>query len=168
MTALQMVFLVTAAGTLGAAMLVVTVRNLFHAALWLVATLFGVAIIFALLEADFLVVAQVALYIGAISILIIFAVMLTQDIMQTAAAQANRQWLLSAAVAIVFFLGLWLILRQLPSFSQSPAGSVPSDSLPRLGQAMVAPDQFALPFEVASVLLVATMVGSILLARDKK
>jgi len=167
MTAQQIAFLVAAAGTLGSALLVATVRNLFHAALWLVVTLFGVAVVFALLEADFLVVAQVALYIGAIAILIIFAVMLTQNIMQTAAAQANRQWLLSAAVAVVFFLGLWLILRQMPGFNQLPAGSVPPDSLPRLGQAMVAPDQFVLPFEVASVLLVAAMVGSILVARDK-
>lgn len=168
MTVLQIVFLFIAAGTLAAAGLVVTVRNLFHAALWLVVTLFGVAIIFALLEANFLVAAQVALYIGAISILIIFAVMLTQGIMHTDTIQINRQAGLSAVVALGFFLGLWLILMQLPNFNQLSTVSVPADSLQQLGQAMVAPDQYALPFEVAAVLLLAAMVGSIMLARDKK
>jgi NADH:ubiquinone oxidoreductase subunit 6 (subunit J) len=168
MTVLQIVFLFIAAGTLAAAALVVTVRNLFHAALWLVVTLFGVAVIFALLEANFLVAAQVALYIGAISILIIFAVMLTQGIMHTDTIQINRQAGLSAVVALGFFLGLWLILMQLPNFNQLSTVSVPADSLQQLGQAMVAPDQYALPFEVAAVLLLAAMVGSIMLARDKK
>jgi NADH-quinone oxidoreductase subunit J len=168
MTALQIVFLLTSALTLLAAILAVMVRNLFHAALWLIVTFFGVAIIFALLEANFLAAAQVALYIGAISILIIFAVMLTQNIMRSTQPQGNEQWALSLGVALVVFICLAYTLLQVPQFQVYPQAAVPADSLPRLGQAMVDPAQFALVFEVASVLLLAAMVGSIMVARDKK
>jgi NADH-quinone oxidoreductase subunit J len=168
MTALQIVFLLTAGLTLLTAALVVMTRNLFHAALWLVVTLFGVAVIFALLEANFLVAAQVALYIGAISILIIFAVMLTQNIMKYTMPQGNQQWPIAMGVAIVTFVCLAFTLQQVPQFALAPQAAVPADSLNRLGQAMVDPTQFALVFEVASVLLLAAFVGSIMVARDRK
>jgi NADH-quinone oxidoreductase subunit J len=170
MTALQIVFLLTAGLTLLTATLVVMVRNLFHAALWLVVTLFGVAVIFALLEASFLVAAQVALYIGAIAILIIFAVMLTQNIMKYTMPQGNQQWPLGLGVAVVAFVCLAYTLQQVPQFNVLPpdAKDAIASSLPRLGQAMVDPGQFMLVFEVASVLLLAAMVGSIMVARDRK
>jgi len=168
MTALQITFLLTAGVTLLAAALVVMVRNLFHAALWLVVTLFGVAIIFALLEANFLVAAQVALYIGAIAMLIIFAVMLTQNIMKYTVPQGNQQWPIGLGVAVVTFICLAYTLQQVPHFAMGSEVAVPADSLARLGQAMVDPAQFALVFEVASVLLLASMVGSIMVARDRK
>lgn len=169
MTALQIAFLLTAGVTLLSAALVVMVRNLFHAALWLVVTLFSVAVIFALLEANFLVAAQVALYIGAIAILIIFAVMLTQNIMKYTMPQGNQQWPIGLGVAIVTFVCLVIVLQQVPQFAAvGPQAAVPADSLTLLGQAMVDPGQFALVFEVASVLLLAAMVGSIMVARDRK
>jgi len=74
----QIFFLIVAAATLIFALRVVTTGNLVHAALWLVATLSGVAVVFALLQASFLAVVQVVVYIGAIAILFIFAVMLTR------------------------------------------------------------------------------------------
>ena len=168
MTALQIAFLLTSAVTLAAAALVVMGRNLFHSALWLVVTLFGVAVLFALLEASFLVAAQVALYIGAISILIIFAVMLTQNIMRYTLPQGNQQWGVSLVVAGLTFLSLAYLVLQVPHFAILAEDPVPADALPRLGLAMVDPAQFALVFEVASVLLLAAMVGSIMVARDNK
>ncbi len=80
MTALQIIFILVAARTLGAGLMVVTARNLIHSALWLVLALFGVAVLYVLLEAGFLAVVQVVVYIGAIAILIIFAIMLTRKI----------------------------------------------------------------------------------------
>ncbi len=81
-TSLQVLFLAVAAVTLFSALMVVTTRKIMHAAMWLVLTLLGVAILFALLESRFFVVVQVIVYIGAIAILIIFAVMLTRRVMQ--------------------------------------------------------------------------------------
>jgi NADH-quinone oxidoreductase subunit J len=78
MTGEQITFLVVALFTLGSGFMVVTTGNLVHAALWLVSTLFGVAVTYAVLDAAFLAVVQVVVYIGAIAILFIFAVMLPQ------------------------------------------------------------------------------------------
>ena len=165
---MQVAFLITSAVILLAAFMVVTTRNLFHAALWLIVALFGVAVVFVLLDAGFLAIAQVALYIGAIAILIIFAIMLTRGVMQHDLPQGNRQWPLGAFIAAAVFLGLWLMLMQAPQFNQLPVTAVPADSLAILGQAMVDPGQYALPFEVASVMLLAAMVGAIMIAREKK
>src|SRR5258708_6497209 len=103
MTPLQFIFLVTGAAILIAAFMVVVARNLVHAALWLIVSLFGVAVLFVLLEAEFLAAVQVVLYIGAIAILIIFAIMLTRRVMQDTGPQTNRQWWLGALIALALF-----------------------------------------------------------------
>ena len=100
MTAEQIIFLIVAGVTLASALLVVTTRNLVHAALWLVATLFGVAIIYAILNAGFIAVVQVVVYIGAIAILFIFAVMLTRRELRDNTPQLNRNWWSGALVAV--------------------------------------------------------------------
>ena len=74
MDASQVIFILSAALIIASALMVVTTRNLIHAALWLISTLFGVAVLFVLLEASFLAVVQVVVYIGAIAIMFIFAV----------------------------------------------------------------------------------------------
>jgi len=91
MTPLQLIFLFTGAAILISAVMVVVAHNLVHAALWLVVSLFGVAVLFVLLEAGFLAAVQVVLYIGAIAILIIFAIMLTRRVMQDSGPQTNQQ-----------------------------------------------------------------------------
>ena len=109
MTPIQFIFIVLAAITLGAAFMVVTSRNLVHAAIWLIVTLFGVACFFVLLNAGFLAVAQVIIYIGAIAILLIFAIMLTRRVAQDSGPQINANWVLAALVAILLFGGLvWM------------------------------------------------------------
>ena len=105
MTGEQIIFLVVALATLGSGFMVVTTRNLVHAALWLVATLFGVAVVFALLDAGFLAVVQVVVYIGAIAILFIFAVMLTRKDMRDQGPQMNRNWWIGALRSVLTFGG---------------------------------------------------------------
>ena len=166
MTALQIIFLVTAAAMVIASLMVVTARNLVHAALWLIVSLFTVAIVFVLLEAGFLAAVQVVLYIGAIAILIIFAVMLTRRVMQDIGPQYNSQWWLGLIIAAVLFGGLMVIL---PTVVYPVANAaVPENSLQTLGFALVDMNQYALPFEVASVLLLVAMIGSIVVAGDRK
>ncbi|HPS41947.1 MAG TPA: NADH-quinone oxidoreductase subunit J, partial [Anaerolineaceae bacterium] len=79
MTLMQVIFLANALVTIFAALMMVTSRKLIHAALWLVLCLFGVAAVFGMLEASFITIVQIIVYIGAIAILILFAVMLTQN-----------------------------------------------------------------------------------------
>ena len=166
MTAMQIIFLITGAILLAASTMVVTARNLVHAALWLIVSLFTVAILFALLEAGFLAAVQVVLYIGAIAILIIFAIMLTRRVMQDSGPQTNTQWWLGGLIALALFGALWFIL---PSVVYPLANaSVPDNSLKTLGFALVDMNQYALPFEVASVLLLVALIGSIVVAGDRK
>src|SRR5262249_17617754 len=96
-------FLIFAVLSLGGALGVVTSRNLIHGALYLIVSLFGGAGFFVLLSAPFIAVVQVLVYIGAIAILIIFAVMLTRS-MTGMRELFNRQWWLSAIVGLLLFL----------------------------------------------------------------
>ena len=169
MTPEQILFLIVAFVTLAAALCTVTVRNLVHSALWLVLTLFGVAVFFVLLNAGFLAVAQVVVYIGAIAILIIFAIMLTQGVAKVNRPQLNANWGWVAVLSLVFCASLTWVLAGWGSFSaQAPDLSPKLDSLRQLGEALVAPNAFVLPFEVASVLLLAALIGAIIVAFDKK
>lgn len=169
MTPLQVVFIVTALIVLGAAFMVVTTRILVRAALWLVLTLFGVAILFALLEAGFLAVVQVVIYIGAIAILFIFAVMLTRKVMEDSGSQTNNNWWIAALGSVLLFAGLvWLITNWGGAAIQAPSLSDDSDFISKLGTSLVSPNQYVLPFEVASILLVAALIGAIVVAWDRK
>jgi NADH-quinone oxidoreductase subunit J len=169
MTADKIIFLVCAALILGSAVMVVTTRKLIHAALWLVAVLFGVAILYAVLQAGFLAVVQVVVYIGAIAILFIFAVMLTRREMLDKGAQTRSNWWLPALLGLLILTGLGTMILNQPGFGRTaveiPAGV---DTLRNLGTALVSPDAFVLPFEVASILLLAALVGSVYIASEKK
>ncbi len=167
MALIQIVFLIIAAISLAAAVQVVSSRNLVHAALWLIVTLFGVAVMYAILEAGFLAVVQVVVYIGAIAILIIFAVMLTRRVMTDSGPTHNPTWWLALVSALVLLGGLLALILQVPAFAQAgPTGLPPADSgLADLGTSLVDVNRFLLPFEVASVLLLAALIGAMAVAR---
>jgi len=169
MTGIQIIFLITAAVILGSAVMVVISRNLIHAALWLIVTLFGVAVLYAVLNAGFLAVVQVVIYIGAIAILFIFAVMLTRADLRDRAPQLNAGWWLNLILAVVTFGGLIWLFRTWSGFSATSA-DIPAgfDGVARLGDALISPDAFLMPFEVASVLLLAALVGAVYVAFSRK
>jgi NADH-quinone oxidoreductase subunit J len=169
MTAEQIIFLITAAVILPAAVMVVTVRNLLHAALWLVVTLFGVAVLYALLQANFLAVVQVVVYIGAIAILFIFAVMLTRRDAMEKDRQTRSNWWIPALMGMVVMSGLVVLILSVPGVGRS-AAEMPAgvDSVRALGTALVSPDAYVLPFEVASVLMLAALVGAVYVATVEK
>jgi NADH-quinone oxidoreductase subunit J len=169
MTTEQIIFLIVAGATLFSGLMVVTTQNLVHAALWLVATLFGVAVIYAILNAGFIAVVQVVVYIGAIAILFIFAVMLTRKDMRDSGQQLNRGWWSGALVAILTFGGLATLFQSWSGISKT-AAAIPSgfDAVAQLGDQLTSPDAYVLPFEVASVLLLAAMVGAVYVAFNRK
>jgi len=169
MTGEQIIFILVALFTLGSGFMVVTTRNLVHAALWLVSTLFGVAVTFALLNASFLAVVQVVVYIGAIAILFIFAVMLTRKDMRDQGPQTNRNWWVGVLLSVLTFAGLFFLLQGWNGLSKT-ASAIPVgfDAISELGNALISPDAYVLPFEVASVLLVAALVGAVYVAFNRK
>jgi NADH-quinone oxidoreductase subunit J len=169
MDLMQVAFFIFAVITLLAAFLVVTAKSLIHSALWLIVSLFGIGVMYVFLDAGFFAVAQVLIYIGAITILIIFAVMLTRKDLRDAVPQQTANWLLAALVAVFLFIGLFFVLSSWSSFITSkPALTAGSTTISDLGQALVSPNAYLLPFELASVLLVAAMIGAIYVSLIKK
>lgn len=169
----QMVFWVLAVGGVGSALLVVHARNVFHGALFLVVTFLAVAGIFVLLNAEFLAVVQVLIYAGAISMLIIFAIMVTRDV-QTGNAPSKIQPLaltLGALLvaALVFTIAnagwaLWQDAGLAPGTEEAIRGVL--GNTPQLLAGLLL-KEFALPFEVASVVLLAAVIGALALVRER-
>jgi NADH-quinone oxidoreductase subunit J len=150
--------------TLGAAIAVVTTRNILHSAFYLILAFVGVAAIYVMLEAPFIAVVQVLVYIGAIAILIVFAIMLTRRLMSKEMEQQNTQWIPSALGAAVLFLVLgWIVYSTSWPVQESVA---PADPISLLGQELLT--TYLVPFEIASVLLLAALVGAILIGREKE
>ena len=167
MTLLQILFLLTALVTFAAAFRVVTSPRMIHAGLWLILALAGVAVLLVLLDAGFLAVVQVLVYIGAIAILIIFALMLTRHVMGESGSQVNQLWWAAAVAALLLFIGLAFAFSITPSVA-TLAPALPADqtaNLEDLGRSLVDINRYVLPFEVASILLLAAMVGAIYIAR---
>ena len=169
MTVSLIVFLIVALITLGSALMVVIARNLVHSALWLVLTLFGVAILFGLLQAGFLAVVQVVIYIGAIAILIIFAIMLTRRIASDTGPRFNENWGWAAAISLMMFAVLVWVIVSWPGFHvQAQPLDARFEPVVELGKALVSPNGYVLPFELASVLLLAALIGAIVIAWERK
>lgn len=150
--------------TLGAAVAVVTNKNILHSAYFLILAFVGVAMIYVMLEAPFIAVVQVLVYIGAIAILIVFAIMLTRRLMSKDMEQQNKQWIPSALGALALFVVLgWIVYTAGWPVHE---GALPADPISQLGQDLLT--TYIVPFEIASVLLLAALVGAILIGREKE
>ncbi len=163
--ALQVIFIIVSLFTLVSALMVVLHRNLFISALFLVASFFGVAVIYLLLEAEFLAVAQILIYIGAIATLIVFAIMLSRGMMTGRTSPYNAQAVWAGLGSVVLGLVLLYVVAfrvQWPVVEQE----VPPDAIEQLGRALVGP--YVIPFEVASVLLLAALIGAVMIARERE
>ncbi len=173
----RIIFLAVSLLTLASALAVVLDRNLFHAALAMMVTFLGVAGLYVTLDAGFLAAAQLMIYIGAISILIIFAIMLTRRMMQAQEAPFNSQPGLGLFTAVSSFILITAVITRywpttpdanvlLATKTEVPA-SVLQQSITTLGEALVSStgiNAYVLPFEITSVLLLAALIGSIIIA----
>ncbi|HEY3281215.1 MAG TPA: NADH-quinone oxidoreductase subunit J [Armatimonadota bacterium] len=172
-TVADAVALLLALVVLGTAVAVVTLRNLFHCALLLGLSFFAVAGLYLMLQAEFLAVAQVLVYVGAITLLILFAVMLTQRVAGEPVTLGNRQKLLSAMACIALFSSVlsmematpWRVTGALVAQAAPTGGAAPGLTWD-LGTQLLT--SYLIPFEVASVLLLAALVGAIVLAKEDR
>jgi NAD(P)H-quinone oxidoreductase subunit 6 len=157
------IFYIVAAFTVWAAGVVVLGKNIVRAAVALIFSFCGMAALYVLLDAEFLAAVQVLIYVGGITILLLFAIMLTSWISATGVRVVNDQVLLSAIAAIGLCVGLvYAATRGIDAVATPP--QLP-ETAPFLGRALLT--TYALPFEVVSVLLLAAMVGAIVLARKE-
>lgn len=172
-TVVQVAFGLVAALIVGAAVMVVTVRNVIHAALWLIASFFGVAALYMLLEAEFIAVVQVLVYVGAISILILFAIMLTRQVTGEGVRQLTSRWWVSLIVAAALFAAVivptvinhqWNIPATPPAAEGAPPEALSGPA--ELGRGFVF--EYMIQFQVAGVLLTVALIGAIVIAFEER
>jgi NADH-quinone oxidoreductase subunit J len=158
------VFVCAAALALFGAIMMVTRRDSIHAALWLIVAFFSLAAIYLTLNAQFIAVAQVIVYAGAIMMLIIFVIMLIH--LETGFAYGTRlsgPKAVGAVIAVVFFLEIAAAVLTVRSGPGRAAGAGSSGTVADFGMALYG--KYLFPLEIASVLLLVGIVGAVVLAR---
>ena len=147
---------------IGAAVLAVTFRNVFHCALALGLLFLFSSALFVLLNADFLAVVQVLIYVGAVVVLFIFAIVLTEKLTSADIRQTNEQKTVAALLSLLFLVVLGIVFAQTPW----PRGGNPAaeGSIYIIGRQLLS--DYLEPFEVASVLLLAALVGAIVCGKE--
>jgi NADH-quinone oxidoreductase subunit J len=154
-----LVFIVLAVLVIGGGLGVVVTRNVVHAALSLLVSLIAVAGIYLVLFAEFLALVQVLIYGGAIIIVLLFAIMLTRNSEYPRIAD-NKQWPL-AAIASLAFLGVLIPSFLINRVEDTSAQNVP---LSNIGESLFT--TWAVPFEIASLVLLVALIGAIIIARS--
>ena len=173
---IDVAFWVIALSAIGSSIAVVQTRDLFRAALFLAAAFLSIAGLFVMLRAEFLAVVQVLIYVGAISVLIVFAVLTTRDVEHGNPSNMLR---IPAAILALLFLVVasltmlntdWNLLSNSDAAAMAQSGVEGSESgdrvanpIPRIAELLLR--DYVLVFEVASVLLLATIVGALALVR---
>jgi NADH-quinone oxidoreductase subunit J len=157
--AVVIAFYVLAALTLLSALMIAVVRDLVHAVLFLILSFIGVAGLYLTLSADFVAVVQILIYAGAISVLMLFAILLTPR-----SARDNSGVSYSAPIAVIAGLvGATIIFVALKTEWATVDGDRFDTTAAAIGEALL--DPFVLPFEIASIVLMVAMIGAIILVR---
>ncbi len=162
------IFYLLAAFTLVSAVLAVTTRQIFRAAIFLLFTLIGVAGLYFWMQYDFIAAVQIVVYVGGITVLIIFSIFLTQQAGDLLPKQKMGRQLFAALAA---FCGFALVMLQV--YQHTFIGNTMQALQPtvaNIGNKMLGVDDdgYALPFEVVSILLLAALVGCIVIALRSK
>ncbi len=142
------------------AVMTVTLKNIFHCALSLVMALLAIAGIYIYLDAEFLAIIQILIFVGAIMTLIIFAIMLTFKITDKNLRQHNEQRNLSLFISgalAVFLIFVFSFFKSAPS-----TGALNYPELSDIGKELLT--KYALPFEVVSVILLAALIGAVVIS----
>ena len=158
-----LLFYAVAALTIGSALIVALSRNIVYSAFALLGAFMGVAGLYVLLAADFVAVVQVLVYVGGILVLTIFAVMLTHRVsdVQVSNRSVGRGWALGIVALVVLVLGRAVLSAK---WARAPEATVGPTTY-GIGNAFLT--EYVLPFELASVVLLAALVGAIVLSRKE-
>ncbi len=164
---MSLAFWIAAVLTIAGGLAATLLKNLVHCALAVTAAFAGLAFLFLELDAQFVGFVQILVYIGAVAILIVFAIMLTRG-SETAAHEKgvfSRNWFAGLVVAAAVFAVLgWAILRAAPALpGRTPA---PDVTVHQIGEALIS--GYVLPLEVVALLLTATLIGAVIVAMHEK
>ncbi len=160
---LTVAFWIMAVVMIAAALAVVFIRNVFRAALMLIVCFIAVAGIYITLSADFLAAVQILVYVGAISVLIILAIMMTREFQK--GNQANKLQLPVAIIAAAL-LGIMIYAVTASPWRLSPDAPLTPTTGP-LATTLFSQNGYILPVEIGAVLLLAAIIGAIVITREK-
>jgi NADH-quinone oxidoreductase subunit J len=158
-------FWIVAALTIAGGLAAMLLKNLVHCALSLTAAFAGLALLFLQLDAQFAGFAQILVYIGAVAILIVFAILLTRSSETPVEGVFSRTWLAGLAVAATVFAVLgWAVLQAAPGLpGPSPA---PAVTVQQIGEVLMG--RYVLPLEIVALLLTAALLGAVVVAMHEK
>ena len=157
----DLIFLLLAGVMLGSALLVVVGRDIIRSALWLILSFAGLAGIYGLLGNGFMAITQVLVYIGAVAVLVLFAVMITQSKRGPAKLVFQRQWWAGAIAAVLLFLLLAVTIGQ----TAFPLAEEVVSAVSATDIAINLFDDYLFAFEALGVLLLAAVIGGLYLAK---
>jgi NADH-quinone oxidoreductase subunit J len=167
----QVLFYVFAALAVISAIFVITVKNVVHSAVALAVTLLSVAGIFLTLRAEFLAGVQVIVYVGGILVLFVFVIMLISIERSVVERQFNRQWVVALITALLLIGELGFVAWKGKDSLVVPEGAAVQSVLGVTGNSQLVGEtlygQYLLPFEIASILLLVAIVGSVALSKRK-
>ena len=162
---MSFVFCILAALTLAGALAAVLLKNTVHCALALSVAFAGLALLFLDLDAQFAGFAQVLVYVGAVAILVVFAILLTRGSETPKDGVYSRDWLSGLVIAAGVFAALgWAVLRSAPGLPNETAK--PEVSVLQIGNALMT--RYVLPLEIVAVLLTLALIGAVIVAMHQK
>jgi NADH-quinone oxidoreductase subunit J len=168
MNGADLIFYLLALLTISNGILAVTTRHIFRAAIFLLFSLIGIAGLYFWMAYDFIAAVQIVVYVGGITVLIIFSIFLTQ---QTGDKLPEQKMIRQIFAAVASFCGFAFVMWQITRYNFAGNGlAAVEPSVVHIGEQMLGVDQggFALPFEVVSILLLAALIGCIVIAVRSK
>jgi NADH-quinone oxidoreductase subunit J len=162
---MNLVFYLLAALTMAGGLAAMLLKNTVHCALALTVAFAGLAMLYLDLDAQFAGFAQLLIYVGAVAILVVFAILLTKGSETPKDGVFSRTWLAGLAVAAAVFAVLaWSILQSVSRLSQ--AAQAPTVTVQQIGMALIS--RYVLPLEIVAVLLTVALIGAVIVAMHEK
>jgi NADH-quinone oxidoreductase subunit J len=163
---MSFVFWLIAALTVAGGLAAVLLKNLVHCALALTIAFLGLALLFLQLDAQFAGFAQILVYVGAVAILVVFAILLTRSSeIPKGGGIFSRTWVTGLAIAAAVFAMLgWAVLQSVPGLPHESAA--PAASVQQIGWALMG--RYVLPLEIVALLLTAALIGAVIVAMHEK
>ena len=165
MSAQRILFILFGSLALAAAVRVVTSYRIFHAAMWLIISFFGIAAVYLLLESPFMAGVQLFIYIGGVAVLTVIAIMVTKGIMRADRKMTHDPWA-SAMIALSLFAVIVWMINQV-AWPEIPPFSIDEEDLTLLGMTLVDPGGYLLPFELLSLMLLVVLIGALYLGKER-
>lgn len=151
--------------TIAGATAAMSLRNLVHCALALTVAFAGLAALYLQLDAQFVGFAQILVYVGAVAILIVFAVLLTRSSETPAASRLTRAGIWGVAIAVAVFGLLTAMISSSPAV-RHPAPPIPAATVRDIGNQLMT--KYILPLEIIGLLLTAALIGAVIIAMPEK